>query len=108
LKLENIHSGRLFLSSNIGFIISFMTLRIYATFTLLPQLQAATKPLYSNLSAFVVFWLSWLWIFQMVNFAVKYFSEANPDNNFLTSYYSALKTLRPPKPRLTAEGKKYQ
>ena len=106
LKLENIQSGKLFLASNIGFILSFMTLRIYATFTLLPQLQAATKPLYSNLSAIAIYWLSWLWIFQMCNFAVKYFAEANPDNNVLTSYHNALKALRPPKPKETAEGKK--
>ena len=106
LKLHDIESGKLYTYSGISLIVSFLTLRIFATFTLLPHLQTTKMPLCSSLSSIVVFWLGWFWIFQMVNLGVKHFAESNPDNTVLRSAYSALKALRPPKPKETAEGKK--
>ena len=98
LKYYQMESGALYVFNGIMFIISFLILRILGSLFLMPHLQSdPRKPLILNISAIILFWVSWQWVFQVINLGVKFFHEAYPDVKGLKKVYGFLKVMRKPR-----------
>ena len=95
MKYQGNDTGTYFDIVGILFMISFLFMRIWSTIVLMPHLQAdPQKPLVLNISAVILFWISWLWIFKVLNLAAKFFSENKPNWPFSKPFYSFMKFLR--------------
>ena len=92
-------SGTYYEMNGVLFMISFLFMRILVTIVLMPHLQAdPLKPLVLNISSVILFWISWLWIFQVLNLGAKLFSEKKPNWPFVKPFYSFMKGMRKPVP----------
>ena len=61
----------------------------------MPHLQAdPLKPLILNISSVILFWVSWLWIWRVLNVGIKFFSEGAPDSKVGQDLYRLVKLGR--------------
>ena len=101
LKLHKIESGKLYDFFVVCFIASFFICRSYGMLILMPHLQAdPLKPLFLNISSVILFWVTCLWMLQIINLGTKHFAESSPDNKKLQEFYQSLKNLRKPKTKI--------
>lgn len=91
----NKYKGIYYSINGILFIVSFLVCRIFLTFYLMPHLEGdQLKPLMMNLSAIIIFWVTWLWLWKVFNLGTKFLLGILPENKFLRFFYVAVKFLR--------------
>jgi len=99
LQNYELKENKIFVLTQMMFALTFFANRIGFSNELMRHLQSdPLKPLILNISSVILFWLSYMWILQILNLTVKHFAEANKGIKCLQIFYSSLKMMRKPIP----------